>query len=92
MVRKCNFADDSVGHINYNLITNGDKELEHKVKVLELELEVMRQDGFLVPEIAFISTEHWKNILELRSRGARIRFYEFLFKTQKKKENEKVRK
>lgn len=72
------------------MITNGDKELEHKLKILEMELEVMRQEGLLVPENSFISTERWQELLTLKSRSARLRLYTFLFKIMKKKENVKV--
>lgn len=79
-----------MNQINYELITNGDKTLEHKLKVLELELEVMRQEGLSVPDNSCLSTNHWKEIMVLPSRSSRMKFYDFLFKTQKKKENEKV--
>lgn len=72
------------------MITNGDKELEHKLKVLEMELEVMRQEGYLVPSTSFITTDRWKELLNLKSRSARMKLYEFLFKITMKRENEKV--
>lgn len=76
--------------VNYDHITNGNKELEQKLKILELELEVMSQEGLSVPPASFISTDHWKQLLGFSSRSARLRYYTFLFKTMKKKENEKV--
>lgn len=83
--------DDDTVRLNYDLITNGDKELEHKIKILELEIDVMRQEGLRVPLASQISVEHWKDILTLSSRSARMKFYSFLFLKMKAKENDKVR-
>lgn len=75
---------------NIEAITNGDKELEHKLKVLILEVDVMRQEGKLVPEDQYLRDQDWKELLELPSLSARRRFLEFLFKISKKKENRQV--
>lgn len=77
--------------MNYDLITNGDEELTRKLKVLELELEVMRQEGISALPGSSLSAEHWKEVLNLPSRSSRIRFYKFLFINRMKKENVKVR-
>ncbi|XP_044265396.1 mitochondrial ribonuclease P protein 1 homolog [Tribolium madens] len=73
-------------------LTNGDKELEHKLKVLILEVDVMRQEGKLVPDDDFLKDKHWKELLELPTYSARKRFLEYLFKISKKKENRLIKK
>ncbi|CAH1963657.1 unnamed protein product [Acanthoscelides obtectus] len=73
--------------VDIKAITNGDPELEHKLKVILLEAEVMRQEGKSVPDNTYISESHWKELLSLPSRSARRRMYEYLFKLSKKKEN-----
>lgn len=50
----------------------------------------MRQEGCQVPQTSQISVERWKEVLNLRSRSARIKFYRFLFLNAMKKENDKV--
>lgn len=55
-----------------------------------LEAEVMRQEGKSVPENEFFTTEHWKELLRLPSRTARKKYFEYLFKLSKMKENRKV--
>ncbi|KAJ8934679.1 hypothetical protein NQ318_015148 [Aromia moschata] len=78
--------------IDYETITNGDKDLEHKLKVIMLEAEVMRQEGKLVPPISCLTQEHWKDLLNFPTRSARRKYFEFLFKIHKKKENRQNKK
>lgn len=82
--------DEDTVKLDYELITNGDKELEHKLKVLELELDVMRQEGLRVPLPSSIPADRWKELLSLSSRTARLKLYHFLFTREKAKENDKV--
>jgi ribonuclease P protein 1 len=77
---------------NVAAIANGDKELEHKLKVLVLEVDVLRQEGKLVPEESFLKDNHWKELLKLPSYTSRRRYLEFLFKIEKKKENKMIKK
>ncbi|XP_072379606.1 mitochondrial ribonuclease P protein 1 homolog [Diabrotica undecimpunctata] len=90
--KHCSTVVNKEEDINYNDVTNGDKELEHKLKVLMLEAEVMRQEGKAVPEHNFLREKHWKEILNLSSRSARQKYLEYLFKLSKRKEHEKVKK
>ncbi|KAI5645091.1 tRNA (Guanine-1)-methyltransferase domain-containing protein [Phthorimaea operculella] len=71
-------------------ICNGDPELEKKLRILMLEVEVMRQDGRLAP--SNLQTRHWKHLMELGSKNRRSSYLTYLFKTEKSKENEKARK
>ena len=66
-------------------ITQGDPELTHKLKVIILEVDVMRQEAYNIP--TRISTEEWLELLKLRARSARSKYLTFLFKKEKKKEN-----
>lgn len=72
-------------------LTQGDPELEHKLKVLMLETEVMRQEGRLVPPSEVMGPEEWGRLLKLGSRSGRGKYLEYLFKTAKAKENRQVR-
>nr|CAH7767737.1 unnamed protein product [Callosobruchus chinensis] len=84
--------DDDGYEVDIKSITNGDQELEHKLKVILLEAEVMRQEGKLVPANSYISKSHWIELLSLPSRNARKKMYEYLFKLSKKKENRLTKK
>ncbi|XP_066146452.1 mitochondrial ribonuclease P protein 1 homolog [Euwallacea fornicatus] len=73
---------------NLESITKGDKELEHKLKVIMLEVEVLRQSGKPVPDNDFITLEMWEYLLSLSSRSGRTKYLEFLFKVTKKKQRD----
>ncbi|GAB0088435.1 Mitochondrial ribonuclease P protein 1 homolog [Sergentomyia squamirostris] len=66
-----------------------DPEREKKLKVLVLEMDVIRQDGGRAPDPATLTSDQWNHLLTLRSRSGRQKFYAFLWVTEKKKENEK---
>ncbi|EFA10439.1 mitochondrial ribonuclease P protein 1 homolog [Tribolium castaneum] len=86
------FCAEAAQGPNIEALTNGDKELEHKLKVLILEVDVMRQEGKLVPDDEFLKDKHWKELLELPTYSARKRLLEYLFKISKKKENRLIKK
>lgn len=69
-------------------LCQGDADLEKKLRILMLEVEVMRQDGRCAPD--HLQTRHWKHLLDLQSKSQRSQYLLFLWKTQKSKENEKV--
>lgn len=69
-------------------LCKGDKDLEKKFRVLMLEVEVMRQDGRFAPD--HIQFDQWKHLLELPSRNQRTNYLTFLWKIERKKENQKV--
>lgn len=71
-------------------LCQGDADLEKKLRILMLEVEVMRQDGRCAPD--HLQTRHWKHLLDLQSKSQRSQYLLFLWKTQKSKENEKMRK
>ncbi|XP_045448742.1 mitochondrial ribonuclease P protein 1 homolog [Melitaea cinxia] len=71
-------------------LCKGDKDLEKKFRVLMLEVEVMRQDGRFAPD--HIQFDQWKHLLELPSRNQRTNYLTFLWKIERKKENQKAKK
>ncbi|CAH2209161.1 jg7535 [Pararge aegeria aegeria] len=71
-------------------LCKGNDNLEKKLKVLMLEVEVMRQDGRCAPDN--IHSDQWERLLEMPSRKQRTNYLTFLWKIEKKKENEKSRK
>lgn len=76
--------------VDINAVTGGDPDVEHKLKVIVLEAEVMRQEGRNTPSSAFMKTFHWQEIIKMETRTARKKYLEFLFKIEKKKENDSV--
>lgn len=93
----CTVSNNGVASVHemYNpdieAIAKGDPELEKKVKLLLLEIEVLQQEGVLVPSPGFMKEEDWKELVKLQSRASRKKYLLFLFKKEKTKENAKVR-
>ncbi|XP_014367006.2 mitochondrial ribonuclease P protein 1 homolog [Papilio machaon] len=73
-----------------NDLCKGDADLEKRLKILMLEVEVMRQDGRPAPSI--LRKHHWEHLLTLASRNQRSGYLVYLWKTQMSKENEKAKK
>lgn len=71
-------------------ISNGDPDVENKLRVLMLEVEVMKQDGRQAPDVSFVKKKHWECLLQLQSRNQRSKYLMYLFKTSKTEENKKV--
>lgn len=69
-------------------ICKGDEDLKKKLRILMLEVEVMRQDGRHAPD--HIRSDQWARLLELQSKSQRTNYLRYLFKTEKAKENFKV--
>lgn len=71
-----------------NELCKSDTELVKKLKILMLEVEVMRQDGRQAPTL--LKKSHWEHLMSLTSRNQRSSYLFYLWKTEKSKENEKV--
>ncbi|CAH1396336.1 unnamed protein product [Nezara viridula] len=69
--------------IDMQSITDGNENLLKKLKVLMLEVEVMRQEGQRVP--SELTNEKWKELLALPSRSQRIKQLVFWCTIEKKK-------
>lgn len=95
----CTISNESSEKNEFNLeeyrpdiesIAKGDPELEKKLKVLLLEMEVLRQENQPVPTPGFMNEEYWRELLQLNSRSSRNKYLRFLFKKEKIKEKERV--
>nr|CAD7448782.1 unnamed protein product [Timema bartmani] len=73
-----------------NSITDDDPDLEKKLKVLFLEIEVARQEGKNVP--SKVTTEQWKELVRMSTRTMRRKYMLFLFENEKKRENQQRKK
>lgn len=71
-------------------VCRGDSEKENKMRVLMLELQIMKEDGRKAPDIHYLKKKHWENLIELPSVNARHKYLLFLFKNSKSVENSKV--
>lgn len=67
-------------------------DVEKRRKILELEIEVMRQEGRKVPTPANIKEKHWEHLLTLRSRNQRRSYYLYLWNTEMAIESERIKK
>lgn len=76
--------------IDVAALTHGDPEIEHKFQLIMLEAEVLKQEGKNVPSTQFVKQHHWQELLKLNTRTARRKYFEYLFKIEKKKENRTV--
>nr|CAD7267368.1 unnamed protein product [Timema shepardi] len=94
-------SSTSVGHLtspqetghdecDVNSITDGDPDLEKKLKVLFLEIEVARQEGKNVP--SKVTAEQWKELVRMGTRTMRRKYMLFLFENEKKRENQQRKK
>ncbi|XP_035919131.1 mitochondrial ribonuclease P protein 1 homolog [Anopheles stephensi] len=54
-------------------------DVEKRRKVLELEIEVMRQEGRKVPSVSTIKPDQWEHLLGLSSRNQRRHYYLYLW-------------
>lgn len=54
-----------------------------------LEVEVMRQDGRYAPD--YLNKDQWQHLLDLTTKNQRSNYLRYLFKTEKAKENFKVK-
>lgn len=77
-------------NIDYDLITKGDEELKKKLKVLVLEIDLIRQGGGTVP--SRIKTQNWIELLKLETRTKRRKYLTFIFKNEMKSNNFKIKK
>ncbi|XP_019874521.2 mitochondrial ribonuclease P protein 1 homolog [Aethina tumida] len=85
-------TENEYDQIDYEGLSNGDKEVEHKLRIIALELEVMRQEGRPVPPLSFVQPDKWIEAVNLPTRTGRKKFFEYLFKLSKKKENQLLKK
>ncbi|PNF33620.1 Mitochondrial ribonuclease P protein 1-like protein [Cryptotermes secundus] len=81
---------NSTENSDFTSITNSDPVLEKKLKILFLEVEVLRQSGYRVPDS--VKLGQWKELLEMETRSRRRKYLSYLFGVEKKQENRKKKK
>uniref|UniRef100_A0A182N921 RNA (guanine-9-)-methyltransferase domain-containing protein 1 n=1 Tax=Anopheles dirus TaxID=7168 RepID=A0A182N921_9DIPT len=67
-------------------------DLNKRRKVLELEIEVMRQEGRKVPSVATIKPDQWEHLLGLSSRNQRRHYYLYLWNIEMVRLGQKIKK
>lgn len=76
--------------VNIESIAQADEELIKKLKVIILEVEVMRQEGLRVPSV--MTDSKWSELLALPTRSQRLKLLAFWWLNEKKKESTKQKK
>ncbi|ODM90497.1 Mitochondrial ribonuclease P protein 1 [Orchesella cincta] len=93
------FDADDFAQVDYDVsltdeemqkLTNGDPELIKKVKYIQLEHAVIREEGGQVP--SKLKFKYWQEIINLDSRSKRRKFFSYLFKTEMKDLNARRKK
>ncbi|KAF6209539.1 hypothetical protein GE061_015287 [Apolygus lucorum] len=82
---------DLFKNIDYDALTKGDENLLKKLKLIMLEVDVLRQEGHLVPTTA-ISTDRWRDLLAVQSRSQRMKQLKFWAVNEFKKSKDKEKK
>lgn len=68
----------------------GVEDQDRKLKILKLEVSVLRQEGRKVPDPDLMKPAHWDNLMQLASKSARSKYYTFLWSIERKKESTQV--
>lgn len=63
---------------------------ERKLKILQMEASVLRQEGRRVPDPDRMKPDQWEHLLGLETKSARSKYYSFLWSNEMKRESEKV--
>lgn len=66
------------------------KNSKDKLGFIKLEMGYLRDQGHRVPEPDLIKPAHWDELLKCKTSSARRKYYNYLFITEKKNENDKV--
>ncbi|XP_015513170.1 mitochondrial ribonuclease P protein 1 homolog [Neodiprion pinetum] len=75
----------SVSGEQLQAMMDSDPEMEKLYKVIQLEVEVMRQNGRLIPKE--LKPQHWLQLIRHETRSARSRYLMYLFKLEMTQEN-----
>lgn len=76
--------------IDYEAIAGNDQEKIKKLKLFQLEIDVLSQQGEKVP--TELKPKHWQELLLMETKTARYKYLNFLWTNQMKRENEKIKK
>lgn len=66
------------------------EDQDRKLKILKLEVSVLRQEGRKVPDPDLMKPAHWDHLMQLASKSARTKYYTFLWSIERKKESTQV--
>lgn len=78
---RCNAEDDIVNGFSPEV------DKDKRLKILQLEMDVCRQEGRRAPNPDNIKPDQWEHILSLPSKTARWKYYIYLWQIEKRKEN-----
>jgi len=67
------------------------KKKDDKLKFLLAEMSILREHGKRAPNPESINKWQWEELIKISNRSARMNFYKYLFITEKKKENFKIK-
>lgn len=71
-------------------ISNGNPDIEKKLKVMHFEISVLRENTKRVP--SKLSKTNWTELLNIGSYSKKVKYLKFLFSLEKKKENRILKK
>lgn len=73
-----------------NSIEAAVEDEDRKLKILKLEVSVLRQEGRKVPNPDLMKPAHWDHLMQLNTKSARTKYYTFLWSIERKKESQQV--
>lgn len=79
-----------VSQTELDAMLKSDPIMDKRYKILQLEIDVLKHAGKLVPDD--VKPFHWVELLKLETRSARRKYLQFLFTIEKKRENVKKKK
>lgn len=82
-------APSPYSDINYDEITNGDPDKLKALKLLQLEVDLMRQQGEQVPSV--IAPPRWKDLLQLDNTQQITKYLRYLWVIEVKDKNRKIK-
>lgn len=65
-------------------------EEERQLKFIQLEISLLNEKCGRAPDVNLFKKHHWDELLKLKTKSARHKFYNYLFKAEKTKENQAV--
>lgn len=82
-------ADQTI-EVENSTAAAGVDDQDRKLKILKLEVSVLRQEGRKVPDPDLMKPAHWDHLMQLTSKSARTKYYTFLWSIERKKESTQV--
>lgn len=76
--------------VENSTVATGEEDQDRKLKILKLEVSVLRQEGRKVPDPDAMKPAHWDQLMQLTTKSARTKYYTFLWSIERKKESAQV--